>query len=149
MMDPYKNKDIVVPYDFSDNSFEAVETAIEFAEDVGRVHVIHVVPPEPAIVPVDPSMPIPPSYDQLHYQSALDTMKERFGSGNFEGVKVACVIGDPGSEIVEFAKQVNAELIVMPSHGRTGLTRLMLGSVAERVLRLSECPVLILRKPSK
>ena len=147
-MDPYKNTDIVVPYDFSDNSFEAVETAIELASDPNRVHVIHVVPPEPTIVPVDPSMPIPPSYDQLHFKNALETMKERFGSGQFDGVKVTCVIGDPGSEIVDFSKQISAGLIVMPSHGRTGLTRLMLGSVAERVLRLSDCPVLILRRPT-
>ena len=55
------------------------------------------------------------------------------------------MIGDPGSEITKLAKEVGAHLIIMPSHGRTGISRLLLGSVAERVLRLSHCPVLVLR----
>ena len=45
-----------------------------------------------------------------------------------------------------FAQEKHAELIVIPSHGRTGITRLLIGSVAERVVRLAHCPVLVLRK---
>jgi nucleotide-binding universal stress UspA family protein len=47
--------------------------------------------------------------------------------------------------IADLAKELNANLIVMPSHGRSGVSRLLLGSVAERVLRLANCPVLVLR----
>jgi nucleotide-binding universal stress UspA family protein len=53
--------------------------------------------------------------------------------------------GDPGREIAAHAEELHAELIVMPSHGRTGLSRLFIGSVAERVVRLAHCPVLILK----
>jgi nucleotide-binding universal stress UspA family protein len=55
-------------------------------------------------------------------------------------------IGDPGAEIVKVATELKAGLIVMPSHGRTGLKHLLLGSVAERVVRTATCPVLVLRK---
>ena len=55
------------------------------------------------------------------------------------------VLGDPGHQIAEFAKEAGAGLIVMPSHGRTGLTHLLIGSVAERVVRFAHCPVLVLR----
>ena len=54
--------------------------------------------------------------------------------------------GDPGHGITDYAEEVGADVIVMPSHGRTGLRRLLIGSVAERVLRLAHCPVLVLRK---
>ena len=53
--------------------------------------------------------------------------------------------GDPGREIAAFAESQHADLIVMPSHGRTGLSRILIGSVAERVVRLAHCPVLILK----
>ncbi len=51
----------------------------------------------------------------------------------------------PAARSPRFAEQLHAELIVMPSHGRTGLSRLFIGSVAERVVRLAHCPVLILK----
>ncbi len=54
--------------------------------------------------------------------------------------------GDPGHEIVKLADTLKADLIVMPSHGRTGLAHVLIGSVAERVIRLAHCPVLVLRK---
>jgi nucleotide-binding universal stress UspA family protein len=57
--------------------------------------------------------------------------------------------GKPGEEIVAFAKERNCDLIVMGTHGRTGLERALLGSVAEQVVRAAPCPVLTLRLPSK
>ena len=53
-------------------------------------------------------------------------------------------MGNPGLRLVELSKQ--ADLIVMGTHGRTGIEHLLLGSVAERVVRLSQCPVLVCRK---
>jgi len=55
------------------------------------------------------------------------------------------MIGSPATAIVEMARRENAELIVMPTHGRTGLTRLLMGSVAEEVVRKAECPVLVVK----
>ena len=58
-----------------------------------------------------------------------------------------CVIGTPEEEIVSFASENECELIVMASHGRTGLSRLLMGSVAESVMRKASCPVLIVKQP--
>ena len=60
-------------------------------------------------------------------------------------VNLEIEFGDAGYRIADHAKQLNADLIVMPSHGRSGITRLLIGSVAERVVRLAHCPVLVLR----
>ena len=59
---------------------------------------------------------------------------------------MAVRFGDPASEIVDFASGIAADIIVLPSHGRTGLTHLLIGSVAERVIRLAKCPVLVLKE---
>ena len=73
-------------------------------------------------------------------------MKERI-SDPAERIHFAARIGDPGTKIVEYAREIKADLIVMPSHGRTGIKHLLLGSVAERVIRLAECPVMVRRTP--
>lgn len=57
------------------------------------------------------------------------------------------VIGNPATEIVRFADNEGIELIVMPTHGRSGLSRLLMGSVAELVVRHANCPVLTLKQP--
>jgi nucleotide-binding universal stress UspA family protein len=57
--------------------------------------------------------------------------------------------GEPISEILDLAKRENVDLIVMASHGRTGLLRLLMGSIAEGVMREAPCPVLVVRQPSK
>jgi len=146
-MNYFSNKTIVLPYDFSELAMEAVDEALKMAEETTSIHVIHVVDPIPAIISIDPAMPVPPSYDHGRFEQALKQMQETFGQGKYELLKLHCVIGDPGTEIVEFADSIRANMIVMPSHGRKGIGRLLLGSVSERVMRLSNCPVMILRKP--
>ena len=59
------------------------------------------------------------------------------------------LIGDPVKEIVEFAKRKDVDLIVMGSHGLTGIIRVLMGSVAEAVVRRSPCPVLTYREPAQ
>jgi nucleotide-binding universal stress UspA family protein len=56
--------------------------------------------------------------------------------------------GSPADEIVEFAERESVDLIVMASHGRTGLSRLLMGSIAEGVMRKTRCPILIVRQPT-
>jgi nucleotide-binding universal stress UspA family protein len=58
-----------------------------------------------------------------------------------------CLIGSPASEILKFAEMHDIDLIVMASHGRSGLSRLLLGSVAEGVMRKANCPVLVVKQP--
>lgn len=139
------NNTVVIPVDFSDQSVEAVKKAIELAEESTQLHVIHVVDPTPIMISMDPALPIPASYDQGRHDDALKELTKRFGKSDAASITVHCSVGDPGTEIANYAQSIEADLIIMPSHGRTGLNRLLLGSVAERVLRMAQCPVLVLR----
>ena len=77
---------------------------------------------------------------------AASALRSRIQGTSAQGANVTVAFGDPGREITEFAERQKADLIVIPSHGRTGLTRLLPGAVAERVAPSAHCPVLVLRK---
>lgn len=143
----FTNKTVLVPYDFSEPSAAAIDEALGMVGDTGRVFVLHVIVPLTNIS-LEPGVIVDLASDESRRTAAIELLKERLNDpANKMSTEVR--IGDPGSEIVRFAAEINADMIIMPSHGRTGLTRLLLGSVAERVLRLAECPVLVLRHPKK
>jgi nucleotide-binding universal stress UspA family protein len=86
----------------------------------------------------------------------LEAEITRTMEGAMERVTAAGLTGDsivvhgvPFHEIVETAKQHHVDLIIMGTHGHTGLTHVLLGSVAEKVVRLASCPVLVTRQPAK
>ncbi|ACK70100.1 UspA domain protein [Gloeothece citriformis PCC 7424] len=137
-----KNR-VLVPIDFSEASFHALEETLAFVEQPVNVYVLHVLTPLSAI---EPGV----MWDRVNDHSRIDNVKKAFSQrcqGMMDrGIHFDVVMGDPGGEIVSYAQKHNIELIVIPSHGRTGLSRLLLGSVAERVARCSHCPVLILRR---
>ncbi len=145
-MNYFQNKTLLVPLDFSEQATKAVDLALELADPSTTIHVVHVVEPTPAWMTVDPSVPIPPQFDQQLYDWTVEKLKQMFGSGAYQRIQTHCLMGDPSAEILNLAKQLSVNMIVMPSHGRKGLNRLFLGSVAERVLRGAHCPVLILRE---
>lgn len=144
-MSYFENKTIVIPFDFSDPTTRAIDMAMDLGGSGAELHLVHVIDPIPTLMSLDPAMPVPAWSDKTRLDQAINDMKKLFESGKYAPLKRHCVIGDPGTEIVNLAKNIHADLIVIPSHGRTGLKRMFLGSVAERVLRLSECPVLVLR----
>ena len=72
-------------------------------------------------------------------------MAEKLLEMGYKTVRIEVRLGDPSTEIVDFAKDIAADLIVLPSHGRKGISRFLIGSVAERVVRLSPCPVLVIK----
>jgi nucleotide-binding universal stress UspA family protein len=131
---------VVAPVDFSEQSIAAVDLALGLVEDTSNVHVIHVIPP---VFYAEYGWPV--IDDNTRCQQGEKALRERLKGNQYEKVQLKVAVGDPGSEIANFAKKVAAELIVLPSHGRTGLSRLLIGSVAERVVRLAHCPVLVLR----
>lgn len=134
---------VLVPVDFSKESLEAVRQARSLVQETSSLYIIHVLfplhPGEPGVIwgTVDSHS------RKKHAQEALQ--KELQASG-LADVQTHFVEGDPGNEITRYAETINADLIVLPSHGRTGLPRLIVGSVAERVVRLAHCPVLVLKE---
>jgi nucleotide-binding universal stress UspA family protein len=137
---------VVVPVDFSEMSREALDAALEITRDPAKVRVIHVLA---ELSPVEPAMLTEPADDALRSRHAKKLLAEWLQSDKYRGVAYDVAIGDPGHEIARFADEAGAELIVMPSHGRRGIARMLIGSVAERTLRLAHCPVLVLRKPKE
>ena len=136
-------QNVVVPCDFSDESITAIDTALEMVGCPGQVHVIHVLPELSA---GDPGVVWGTIDDGSRRDHATAALENLLSDEKYQGVDIVIAFGSPGHEIVEYAQTTNADLLVMPSHGRTGITRLLIGSVAERVVRLSHCPVLVLRQ---
>ncbi|QDT25897.1 Stress response protein NhaX [Gimesia panareensis] len=143
-MSYFHGKKILVPVDFSEASLEAIKKAIEIAEDPSSVTVVHVMIP---LDLVSPGVLFGGLTDEKRTDHVNKLAKEEFTKHQIEGVTFETLIGDPGIKIADYAKEKEIELIVIPSHGYTGLTRLALGSVAERVLRHAPCPTLVLRQP--
>lgn len=132
---------IVVPVDFSEEADRAMDYALRIAERAEQVCAIHVAPPlvvfEPTVYEI--------ISDSERAQRLAESLKKRYADAKYSGVRFQVRFGDPGQKIVAYASEIKAGLIVMPSHGRTGISRLLIGSVAERVVRMAGCPVLILR----
>lgn len=152
-MDLRNVKRILVPTDFSDPSTEAVGTAIALAQQAGAVvDLVHVavetsfaLPP-----PVDvASIPVDMAKLMERATQILSVEEDRVRAAGLR-CETAMLVGRPDAEIVARANATGAELIVMGTHGRSGLAHALLGSVAERVVQHSHCPVLIVpKRPEK
>lgn len=141
-MKRYALNNIVVPFDFSISSVEALQAALEIADSSDKIRVIHAV----ANLTSTENMIV---QSELSKDKIADNVKKLFAQtcddNELPELEFEVRFGDPGTCIADFSKQNNAGLIVISSHGRTGLDRILLGSVAERVVRLAYCPVLVLR----
>ncbi len=138
------NKTLLLPFDFSDAATSAFDEAISLADSSTRIHVLNVLVPV-LVISAEPGMTVELGNDSDRIANAISSMKEVITEPG-EGIEFVARVGDFGLEIVDYAKEIGADLIMMPSHGRTGIKRMLLGSVAERVVRHAECPVMILRK---
>lgn len=146
-MDPRGWKRILVPTDFSDPSTEALDTAVAFAKLSGAtLDLVHVA--------IEPSFVLPPPVDvapvaPIDLGAVMARISDSLGSeeARVREAGVTCesavVVGRPDTEIVSRATSTGAQLIVMGTHGRSGLAHALLGSIAERVVQHSPCPVLI------
>lgn len=140
---------ILCPVDFSATSEEAARYAVGLAEAVGagRIVFLHVFQP--------PIYPLPEAVGALldaeaqkairdHFRRELEGLAGRHSGHGIE-VEAKLVEGFPHPVIVETAEDVGADLIVLATHGRSGLSHLLLGSVAEKVVRTSTIPVCTVR----
>lgn len=141
-MDKFANVPILAPTDFSDDADRAIDYAIDMAGSPERVTVLHVAPP---LIGFEPGFSWDVSTDEERKQRLDDEFDRRFADPKYKGLEFDTRFGDPGHEIAEYAEDKGVGLIVVSSHGRTGLAHLLIGSVAERVVRLAKCPVLVLR----
>ena len=140
----------LVPVDFSEDANQAVEYAIDLASKLGaRVTLLHVIQPPP-LGGGDMDVTVPYTYIQNLEAEVTNRMQaylERVTAAGLEG-EIAVVHGVPFQEILETAKAQQVDLIIMGTQGRTGLQHVLMGSVAEKVVRLAPCPVLVVRQPT-
>ena len=145
-------KKILVPIDFSDYSKSALKYAVNFCNSFNaEMTLIYVV--EPVIYPPDFSMgqiaipSVNTEWDERAKQELEKLAKEEIPSGLT--VNTLIKTGKPFIEIIETAGELDIDLIIIATHGRTGVEHILFGSTAEKVVRKAPCPVLTLREPIK
>jgi nucleotide-binding universal stress UspA family protein len=137
-------KTILHPTDFSANSEPAFRLACSLARDYGaRLIVLHVAAP-PVVFYTPEMFPAPVEDTRESVRERLLLMKPRSPE---TPVEHRLSEGEAPGEILRAARETKCDVIVMGTHGRTGLGRLLLGSVAEQVLRRAPCPVVTVKKP--
>lgn len=145
-MKKFQIKKILVPTDFSQISTEAFPYAEDLANQYGaEIHLVYVIEKNPPILIIR-------SIDQTSADAAqkieddaknlLNEFKAKFS--NNVSVKPVLLYGNDFEEITNYAEKNNFDLIVIATHGRTGVLHTLLGSVAEKVIRYAKCPVLVI-----
>jgi nucleotide-binding universal stress UspA family protein len=144
-------KKILVPTDFSEANLAALEYASRLASQTGAMlYIVHADNMEQAAAIMAKSgHPYPFWQDEPGHREGHVKLKKVVPTERGVKYRHQYLKGTPTGEIVSFAKRNNVDLIVMASHGRTGLSRLLMGSTAEGVMRRATCPVLIVKQPTK
>lgn len=145
---------ILVPTDFSEHSERAAAYAAELARRfrAAEVHCIHVSDIPADLLATSAYYMTGPS-EQFIEQVRTESQKnlETFAAKNLAGlpVKTAFLEGRPFVEIIRYARDNQIELIVIATHGRTGISHALFGSVAEKVVRKAPCPVLVVKRDER
>lgn len=143
-------KAILVPTDFSDCADEALGRATQVAKLTNaEIHLLHAYELPTAFTGVEAPLSLPQEFYDRVRDGAKQGVDKRIAKAAAEGVRAAgsVVCDSPTRAILDAAAKTHADLIVMGTHGRTGIKHVLLGSVAERVVRLAPCPVMTV-KPS-
>jgi nucleotide-binding universal stress UspA family protein len=134
---------MLVGYDGSPQSEKAVEVAFSLADCIDSTVLIFAVarPPEPAT-----SVELEAVLDDAreHYQEGFNKILEKARAHDLE-VKTDMAVGHPGEQIIHRAEADGIDLIIVGRRGRSMISRMMLGSVSERVLRYAHCPVMVVQ----
>ena len=139
---PFKR--ILVPVDFDESSLNALELAGKVAgQSDGMVFVLHVVPVDMDVSGMPQYVDLIKRQENLDHERLTTIASQHLGAVKWE---IRDEMGKPADVVAELATQLDADLIVMVTHGRRGLARLVEGSIAEEVLRKAPCPVLAIRK---
>jgi nucleotide-binding universal stress UspA family protein len=146
-------KRILCPTDFSEPAQEAFKAAVELCQHFSaHLLLAHVVPPVP--VPYQPLVSPAPAFDVTSYlqdlvKASQESLQAYADKNVPQGVPStqSVAAGDPAYEILNMAKELNADVIVIATHGRGGWQHFLFGSVAEKVMRQAACPVLVVHAP--
>ncbi len=142
-------KRICCPIDFSDASRAAMEVAADLARRCGAdLVLLHAYPVPGYTFPDGSVVASPKMMQELAEQAERHLAAWRVDAERILGaprVAVEKAVGEPAAEIVGYAKDAGVDLLVLGTHGRTGLEHALMGSVAERVVRKARCPVLTVR----
>jgi nucleotide-binding universal stress UspA family protein len=142
---------IVLPTDFSPLARGAIPWACRMAEALkANIHCLHVVREEQYYGGLDMVLPASMPTSQELLQAAEEQLREytKRELAEWEGRVVhSAKLGTPFVEIVRYARDTQATMIVMSTHGRSGLTHMLMGSTTESVVRKASCPVLSIRSP--
>jgi nucleotide-binding universal stress UspA family protein len=141
-------KTILHPTDFSPSASQALRIACSLArEHGGKLILLHVVQrPVSSVAGMPVPPPPPPAIDWSRLQAELNAVAAGIKD---VAVEPRLLEGEPASTIVDLARESRADMIIIGSHGRTGVNRLLLGSVAEHVVRKASCPVLTVKSRIK
>ena len=141
-------KKILAPTDFSPASQKALTYALRFADNFGsELTLLHVL--EPAISPAFAGLPPSPAFSEEEMVDTQESLRALVNSARAAGVAGArstIRTGVATHEIVEAAKELDVDLIVIATHGYTGWKHFAIGSTAARVARAAPCPVLVVRE---
>jgi universal stress protein A len=140
---------ILCPTDFSEPSYEALDDAVELAKlfqaALTVLYVLPLLPPQPT----NPNRSFEiPEYERIVHKESKEHLEELVAQRVPKTVKAVALIGhgSPAKEIVRIAEDEKMDLIVISTHGHSGWQRLVMGSVAEKVVRSAPCPVLAVRE---
>ncbi len=142
---------ILFPTDFSEPAEYAWSYALTFAQEFGaEVHLVHVVAPPPRLTEAYAVNFDPERMVQSLTAEANASMNQQVEAAKSRGLifQHEVRVGVDFREIIDYALKHDIDLIVMATHGRTGLAHVLLGSVAEKVVRKAPCPVLTVKHPS-
>jgi universal stress protein A len=141
-------RNILVPTDFSPASRKAFSYALRFAEGLNsEITLLHVLEPEtPLTLAERPSAAASPEEELVDAQKSLRDLANSAEAVGVAGTKSILRTGVATHEIVEAAKELDVDLIVIATHGFTGWKHFAIGSTAERVARAAPCPVLVVRE---
>jgi nucleotide-binding universal stress UspA family protein len=141
-------KTILVPTDFSPASRKAFSYALRFAEDMGsEVILLHVLEPEtPLTLAGRPAAAAFSEEEVADTEESLRALADSAEAAGVAGTRSIVRTGVATHEIVEAAKELDVDLIVIATHGFTGWKHFAIGSTAERVARVAPCPVLVIRE---
>jgi nucleotide-binding universal stress UspA family protein len=142
-------KKILVTTDFSGPSYKGLDAAVDLAAlfhaELAVVHVLPVLPPTPS----DPNISFEvPEFEAILHKDSIDKLHEIIKTRVPAGIKAEEIIGhgNAAKEIIRIAEEAKADLIVIATQGHTGWSHLLLGSVAEKVIRHARCPVFCVRE---